>query len=199
MRGSIILGSLALATCLLAGCTVKESGDKENKRVDIQTPMGSMNVKENDAADPKATGMTEYPGAVQVAEGDHGDDKSANIDMSFGGFGLKVAAANYRSDDPQSKVMDFYKKDLAKYGKVLVCDPQARRDTPPPDKDSDTLTCSDKSGVHAQVSNSADSDDTVIKAGTQHRQHIVAFKPSSKGTKFALVYVEIRGVDQHTM
>ncbi|GAC1659236.1 MAG: hypothetical protein NVS9B15_21500 [Acidobacteriaceae bacterium] len=199
MNSRIISGTLVLGSLLIAGCSSHESGDKNNKKVDIQTPMGSLNVKENEAADPKATGITQYPGAVQTSDSEHGNDKSANVNLSFGGFGLKVAAANFHSDDPQQKVMDFYKSDLSKYGKVLVCDAEARRNAPVPDKDSDILTCSDKSGRRTQIQEGTDSADTVLKAGTQHRQHIVAFKPSSKGTRFATVFVEIRGGDSNSM
>jgi hypothetical protein len=199
MNLRLISGTIVLGSLFIAGCSIHESGEKNNKKVDIQTPMGSLNVKENEAADPKATGITQYPGAVQVSDNEHGHDKSANVNLSFGRFGLKVAAANFHSDDPQQKVMDFYKSDLSKYGKVLVCDPEARRTASVPDKDSDVLTCSDKSGGHAQINEGSSGDDTVLKAGTQHRQHIVAFKPSSKGTRFATVFVEIRGGDSNSM
>lgn len=188
------------ASLLIAGCSVHQSGDKDNKKVDIQTPMGSLNVKENEAADPKATGISVYPGAMQVADTDHGGhDKAANVNMSFGGFGLKVAAVNFHSDDSQDKVMAFYKNDLAKYGKVLVCDAEARRNAPAPSEDSEVLTCSDKGGKHTNIRTNTGDRDTELKVGTVHRQHIVAFKPTSKGTDFATVYVEIHTGDSKTM
>lgn len=200
MKYSSALFLTAAGSLLIAGCSVHQSGDKDNKKVDIQTPMGSLNVKENEAADPKATGISAYPGAQQVADSDHGGhDKAANVNMSFGGFGLKVAAVNFHSDDPQEKVMEFYKNDLAKYGKVLVCDPAARRSAPVPADDSDVLTCSDKGGKHTNIRTGTGDRDTELKVGTMHRQHVVAFKPTSKGTDFATVYVEIRTGDSKTM
>ena len=189
----------ALSLLLLAACSVNTSGDKDNKKVDIQTPMGSLNVKENEAADPKATGIAVYPGAVEMANGQHGHDKAANVNMSFGGFGLKVAAVNYHSDDSQDKVMAFYKNDLAKYGKVLLCDPEARRNAPVTPEDSEVLTCSNKSGVHTTVNADDTERDTELKAGTKHRQHIVAFKRTDKGTDFATVYIELHTGDSKTM
>ena len=187
---------VAVIAVTIAGCSVHTSGEKENKKVDIRTPMGSLNVKENEAADTKATGIETYPGAVQAA--DKENDKAANVNMNFGGFGLKVAAVNWHTDDPQDKVMSFYKQDLAKFGKVLVCDPEARKHAEPSKDDSDVLTCSDKTGKYSHVSG-GDSEDTELKAGTLHRQHIVAFKPTSKGTDFATVYIELHTGDSNTM
>jgi hypothetical protein len=176
----------AMAGSVLAGCTVKHSGEGKNENVDIKTPMGSMSVRTDKDADPKATGITPYPGAVQIAAEE--GEKNANVNMSFGDFGLKVAAVNYHSDDDLQKVMDFYKKDLARFGSVLVCDAKARRDAPKEDKDSDVLTCGEGGGKHVMWSDHADLE---LKVGTRHRQRIVGFKPKSDGTNFALVYVEL--------
>jgi hypothetical protein len=179
----------AMVGSMLAGCTIKHSGEGKNENVDIKTPMGSMSVRTDKDADPKATGITPYPGAVQTSDGE--GEKNANVNMSFGGYGLKVAAVNYHSDDDPQKVMDFYKKDLARFGSVLVCDAKARKDAPNEDKDSDVLTCADGDGKHVHISGSGGAD-TELKVGTRHRQRIVDFKPKSSGTNFALVYVELR-------
>lgn len=197
MSHKILIGTVVgLAWCLLSGCSVKESGNGDKKNVEIQTPVGGMSIKSSENADPKATGLPAYPGAVQVADAE--GDKNANINMSFGGFGLKVAAVHYHTDEPMQNVMDFYKKELSKYGTVLICDAKMRRDAPSPDKGSDTLTCSDKTGNHSQVS-AGEKDDTELKVGTQHRQHIVAVKSKSGGTEFDLVYVEVRDGKQDSM
>ncbi|HEY0565397.1 MAG TPA: hypothetical protein VGC88_07420 [Terriglobales bacterium] len=174
-----------------------ESGNGNNKNVDIQTPMGSMSVKSNEAADTKAIGLAEYPGAKQVSDDDdHDNSKAANVNMSFGGFGLKVAAAHYHTSDSTQKVQDFYKKELSKYGNVLVCSPEDR-ESAKADDNSDVLTCNDKGrGMHV---NGGEKDDLELKAGTKHRQHIVAIKPKNGGTDFGLVFVEIRGGKENSM
>jgi hypothetical protein len=194
---AMMTGAGLACALMMTACTVHESGSGEKKNVDIKTPMGSMSVRSDKDADPKQTGITPYPGATQVA--DEEGEKNANVNMSFGGFGLKVAAAHYRSDDSPEKVMDFYKKELAKYGTVLVCDAKARRETPDEGKDSDVLTCGERHGQHGMNINPGDKDDTELKVGTQHRQHIVAIKPKGSGTGFALVYVELHGGKEATM
>jgi hypothetical protein len=193
------LAGMMIAALLLTGCTVKHSGEKGNEKVDIDTPMGSLKVNTDKAADPKATGLASYPGAVETKDED--GDKSANVNMNFGGFGLKVAAAHFHTDDAPSKVMDFYKKDLDRYGNVLVCDSKARSSAKEADKDSDVLTCGDsnnKHGIHIDEYHS-DSDATELKVGTQHRQHVVAIRPKGNGTDFALVYVELKGGKKESM
>lgn len=199
LRNARMMAGIGTVCLLMAACTVHESGEGDKKNVDIKTPMGSMNVRRDKDADPKQTGITPYPGAVQIAD-DEGD-KNANVNMSFGGFGLKVAAAHYHTDDSPDKVMDFYKKDLARYGTVLVCDADARREAPAEDKDSDVLTCGEKGsksyrhdrGININIEN------TELKVGTQHRQHIVGVKPKGNGTDFTMVYVELRGGKEDTM
>lgn len=194
-----MMAGVGIACLLLTACTVHESGEGDKKNVDIKTPVGSMSVRSDKDADPKATGLTPYPGALQVADTE--GDKNANVDMSFGGFGLKVAAAHYHTDDSPEKVMDFYKKDLARYGTVLVCDANARHEAPAQDKDSDVLTCGDKGSKSYQHDRgiNINIEDTELKVGTQHRQHIVGVKPKGNGTDFALVYVELRGGKEDTM
>lgn len=184
-----LIAILAIATFLLAGCSVKESGSGNNKDVDIKTPMGQIAVKTNDNVEAKATGLSPYPGAVEVKDSD--GDKGANVNMSFGGFGLKVAALKFRTDDPQEKVTAFYRKDLERYGAVLTCDPAARREKAT--ENSDKLTCSEKGdggGMNINISDDKDHG-MEMKAGTKQKQHIVAISRDGKGTKFSLVYVEL--------
>ncbi len=84
----LVVTATAATLLLLAGCNVKVDEKKEgkNKNVDITTPFGDLKVR-NDA-DAKDTGLSVFPNS-RLKPGDNKDDcKSANVNMSFGKFGL---------------------------------------------------------------------------------------------------------------
>ncbi len=169
----------------LLGCSVNVKKDeaKGDKKVDIDTPIGGIHVSKE--ADPHATGLDVYPGAKLVEKDDSGQDKSANVNISTGFFGLKVVAQEYQSDAAPDKLIDYYTRELKKYGNVLQCHGSWK-------------------GEHASISHSHDNskqlkcdedsgDSVELKVGTEDDQHIVAIKPEGKGSKFALVAVRVRG------
>ena len=47
--------------------------------------------------------------------------ESANVNLSAFGFGLKVVALEYESDDPPGKIIAYYQDQLKRYGNVLQC------------------------------------------------------------------------------
>ena len=168
-----VVAALAIAF-LFSACTIqkKESGD--NKDVKIETPFGGMQVKA-DEKKPADTGLAQYPNAhLKEKSGDN--DNNANVDMSFGPFGMKVAASTYVTDDAKDKVLDFYRKDLSRYGKVLECKGGI-------DDEGDDLVC--KPGKHdAEIE---------LATGNKMRRRIVAVKTKGTGTEFSLVYLQLRG------
>src|SRR5216684_4237187 len=94
---------IAAALLLLAACSVnvKKDNNGEDKNVDITTPFGGIHV--NNDANARDTGLPVYPGArLKPKNGDH-DEKSANVNISAGGYGLKVVAIEYLTDDAPSK------------------------------------------------------------------------------------------------
>src|SRR5262249_7360921 len=107
----------------LAGCTAvikeKEQGGKGEKNVQINTPFGDLKVRKE--VDLSELGLTPYPGARLMPETRGHDDSSANVNISTPFFSLKVDAAKYESDEKPEKILDFYKKDMARYGKVISC------------------------------------------------------------------------------
>jgi len=176
-----------MAGLLLAGCSVnvKKQQNGEDKQVDINTPVGGIHVsKDASVAD---VGIAVYPGA-RLKQGDSdGNDKSANVNISSFGFGLKVVALEYESDDAPAKLIAYYKDELKKYGKVLECHTShvdANPDFNPSDKGSHELTCEGSSGNNVE-----------LKVGTKANQHIVDVKPEGKGASFSLVYVRTHGKD----
>src|SRR5581483_10852532 len=112
-----LLALLLLA--LLGACSIhtQKEGNGEDQKVDIKTPFAEVHVGSDTGA--QDAGIAIYPGARPKEEGH--DKGRANVQIGGENFGVKVIAANYLSDDPPQKVIDFYRKDLSKYGKVLEC------------------------------------------------------------------------------
>jgi len=178
--------SLAMfAAVLLPACSVNVEKEKsgQDKQVDIATPLGGIHVgKDADAAD---IGLPVYPGARLKEKDFNGDNKSANVNISGFGYGLKVVALEYESDDPPAKVIAFYQDQLKKFGNVLQCHTRhldVDADVKDSDHGSHELTCEGESGSN-----------TELKVGTKEHQHIVAVEPEGKGSSFSLVYVRTHG------
>ncbi|HTW58780.1 MAG TPA: hypothetical protein VMD99_11660 [Terriglobales bacterium] len=182
-----VLGLSALATLLLPACSidVKKEKDGDDKQVDISTPVGGIHVSNDaDAAD---AGLAVYPGARLKEKGSDGDDKSANVNISGFGYGLKVVALEYASDDSPAKVVDFYKDQLKKFGNVLICHTSGlnvNADIKDSNNGRHDLTCEGTTGVNVE-----------LKVGTKENQHIVEVESDGKGSSFSLVYIRTHGKD----
>jgi len=186
--------ALLAALVVLPACTINADKNKEGAgRVDIKTPMGNLHV--NEQPDIRDVGLALYPGAKPAEKTNSEDKKSANVNLSFPGFDLKVVAAEFHSDDPNDKVVAFYNKELQHYGKIVECHGKwtgGNVEANPGKNDdlSKPVSCHDSGG-----------DESIeLKVGTEGNQHIVAVKPDGLGTKFALVYVRIHtGKDDDTI
>jgi hypothetical protein len=183
----VILAALAL----LPACSVnvKDHGNDGASKVDINTPVGGIHVDEN--ADVRDTGLPVYPGARPKPKTNDGDKKSANVNISTFGFGLKVVALEYESDDPPGKVIAYYQNQLKKYGNVLQChgsDFKINDDVP---------VIGGKKGYVVGSKLKCDDDDSgktvELKVGTDDNQHIVSVDPEGKGSDFAIVWLRVRG------
>lgn len=180
-RFAVLILLLLLAACSI---NVKKEKDGEDKQVDINTLVGGIHVSKG--ANPQEVGIPIYPGA-QLKEKGSGDDKSANVNISGFGYGLKVVALEYESNDTPDKVVAFYKDQLKKYGNVILCHTSSlhvNTDVKKHDDGSHELTCEGDSG-----------HDIELKVGTKENQHIVAVEPSGSGASFSLVYVRTHGKD----
>jgi hypothetical protein len=185
------VAAILAALTLLPACSVnvKDHGDDGDSKVDISTPVGGIHVNEN--ADARDAGLPVYPGANLKPKTKDGDAKSANVNLSAFGYGLKVVALEYESNDPPDKVIAFYQDQLKKYGNVLQC--HGRRFK----VDDDVPAIGGKNGVVVGGNLKCDSDDSgktiELKAGTDDNQHIVSVDPEGKGSDFAIVWVRVRG------
>jgi hypothetical protein len=183
--GALGLGFATLVALSLPACSVnvKKEQNGQDKQVDISTPVGGIHVsKDANAGD---VGLAVYPGA-RLKQKDGGDDKSANVNISGFGFGIKVVALEYESDDAPEKLLAFYRDQLKKYGSsILECHTahlDVNADMKGSDHNSRELTCEGSSGSNVE-----------LKVGTKENQHIVAVEPEGKGSSFSLVYVRTHG------
>lgn len=183
----VIIATVAL----LPACSVnvKDHGDDGNTKVDINTPLGGLHVDQN--VDARDAGLPVYPGARPKPKTSDGDKKSANVNLSAFGFGLKVVALEYESDDPPGKIIAYYQDQLKKYGGVLQCHGSGYK------VDDDVPMVGGKKGYVVGGKLKCDSDDggnkVELKAGTDDNQHIVAIEPEGKGSDFAIVWLRFRG------
>jgi hypothetical protein len=197
LNHKFVFAPLAVLLLALPACSVNVKKNNENqgdKKVDISTPVGAIHVSKE--ADVKNIGLAVYPGARPKEKEDaEGEEKSANVNIATSFFGLKVVAQEFQSDDPPDKIVTFYSKELMKYGHVLQCrsswkkandydiDIDDKDDNDKSEKSSNQLTCENDSGGNA----------TELKVGTKDNQHLVAVQSEGKGSKFALVFVQVRG------
>lgn len=176
-----------LAGFLLPACSVnvKKEADGREKQVDINTLVGGIHVsKQADVAD---VGLAVYPNARPKPERG-GDDRSANVNISGFGYGIKVIALEYESDDSPSQLVAFYKDQLKKYGSVLECRTSKHLDL-------DMKVSKSGGEPHELNCTSTSGNNIELKVGTKENQHIVEVQPEGKGSSFSLVYVRTHGKD----
>ena len=173
---------------LVGACSVHvDDKDKNNEKVDIQTPFANLKVDSSEkAAD---NGIPVYPGA-HLRPADGNDHHSANINIGAAGFGLKVIAAEYDTNDSPEKVKAFYEDKMKKFGATLTCNGHSggsdvhvgweHRN----DKGDNKLSCSDTHGGGWE-----------IKAGTSDDERLVSIEPNGSGTRFGTVLVQTHGKD----
>ena len=179
----LMLVFLVSLVAMLPACSIQvDDKDKKNAKVDIQTPLANLKVDTNEkSAD---NGIPVYPGARPRPQTD-GDTHRANVNIAGFGFGLKVIAAEYLTDDPPDKVRDFYQDKMKKFGDVVVC--KGHNDNGSNykvhGKDGDAkVSCSGNSG-----------DGWEVKVGTNDNEHLVAIQPDGSGTRFGTVLIQTHG------
>jgi hypothetical protein len=179
----LTLGALFAGLCVLPACSIHTNDNNKNgeKNVDIKTPVGDLHVGEQ--ADVRDIGVTLYPGAKPAPKEDS-DQENANVNLSVSGFSLKVAAAEFTSDDAPDKIIAYYDKELQKYGKPIQC-----RGAWKMNFNVSVTPANASKPVWCDVSGSGDAVE--LKVGTEGNQHVVAFKPRDRGSRFALIYIRV--------
>ena len=158
-----------------------QNTDKD-KNLDVRSPVGDLHVGKD--ADAQKAGLPLYPGARPQRK-DNDDADAVNLALVTERLGMKLIVAKYETNDPQEKVLAFYREKMKKYGKVLECH-----------------STGDKSGFHSDedknegsqpVKCEGDNSGPVreLKVGTEDNQHIVAIEDpkSDKATAFVIIYL----------
>jgi hypothetical protein len=132
----------------------------------------------------KDVGLSMYPGSKPRKEKDD-DSTSANLGLWGGGSGFKLVILKMETGDSPSRVAEYYKKELSKYGTVLDCSKNSGNSENAAKEDSSkVLTCGD---------DKPESGGQLFKAGTKEKQHIVGIQSLGKGTYYQLIYVSAWG------
>lgn len=177
----------------VTACSVSSNKNNGGDNVRITTPFGGMHVESNQTT-ASDVGLPMYPGATLYQDK---DSHSANMNMSFGKFHLKVLVVSYQTPDPADKVFAFYRKAMAQYGDVLECD--HGRPVGKLTVTSSGLTCSDDEHGkgHPKVnidtgSANVNNDSHQLRAGSPRAFRVMEVDDAHPGfTKFGLVYLEL--------
>jgi hypothetical protein len=188
-RGSLaaLLGAAVLAT-LLAGCRVEENKNGDSKDVNISTPFGGMHVKTNDTDAHASIGLPVYPGAQPVKEDDD-NNRSADVDMSFGGYQLRVKVAKDHTDDSPAKVEAFYRDAMKRFGDVIAC--RDDHSVGAPSRTREGLTCERGQNGRVNIDDHEGNNKLELKTGSKQHQHIVEIEPDGGGTRIELVGLDL--------
>lgn len=190
-KSTVVLAGMALLAGA-AGCRVHvdKGSNGEDKTVQVDTPFGGVHVNTDQTKAPDL-GLPVYPGAEIVSDDEK--HKSADVNMGFGEWQLRVRAVSYGTPDSQEKVAAFYKKALARYGDVITCKNNAPVGTPL--RTTEGLTCSDEGkneNVKIDAQDFGKKGGLELKAGSKHHQHVVGFEDSKNDrTRFALVALDL--------
>jgi hypothetical protein len=188
-KQAAVFAALLITLTLTVGCRVDEHKSGNNDDVKIATPFGGMSVKTNEAVVEDGVGLSVYPGAVLDKKSKGNDSGAADVNMSFGSFHLGVKALTYRTPDAPDKVMAFYRKDLARYGAVILC--RGNHAVGSPDHTQDGLSCTNDHG--GKINMDEEKTQNELKAGSKLHQHIVAIDNDGSGTKIGLVALDLPG------
>lgn len=130
-------------------------------------------------------GLPIYPGAKPLKDG---DEHSVDLGFTIGDSHFRLLTKEFVSHDAPSRILDFYRKPLSRYGEVLECD--HGQAIGPVKKTAQGLTCESRkdSENHSGIS----SDDHELRAGSPDRFHMVAITDQKQdGTRFGLAYIEL--------
>lgn len=110
----LILAVLAVAALVSTGLFIAHHVRVTEKtargETTVETPLGTLRVRESSHFDPRRVGLPVYPGAVR--EEDSQKLASLHFDFGEGHKEFSFVAAEYRTSDSLDKVADFYRTEL---------------------------------------------------------------------------------------
>jgi hypothetical protein len=110
----LMLGALGIAALVAMGLFVADHVSVTRNMAPgdttVETPFGSVRVRDNARLDPKHMGVPIYPGAIRV----HDSRNLASFHFDFGDVhkAFAISAAEYRTSDSVDQVTDFYRDQL---------------------------------------------------------------------------------------
>jgi hypothetical protein len=188
MLGKMIPLTLLAAALTAIGCNVQQHGSHDNRDVKIETPVGDMKVRVNNAVVVSDIGLPVYPGSTIVRKDK--DVGAADVDLSFRDFHIRAKGATYHTADSPDNVKAYYRKELAQYGDVIEC--RGKLAVGAPSRTSQGLGCGDNG---FNVSDATKHPDAELRAGSKIHQQIVAVEKNSEGTTFGLAALDLPDVE----
>jgi len=173
-----------LGLAFLVALPLRAQDKKDSGKSDSEMDRNSIGFIASKEANAKDVGLPLYPGAREHKDKSE-DSPAVRLGLWGGNSGFKLAVLKLESNDAPEKIAAFYRKALAKYGKVLDC------------SDSATAAGEKKRGNSSNEPGCKDeqpeSGEIVLKAGTKAEEHIVGIQVKEGLTVFQLVYIETRG------
>jgi len=171
----------AIGLLLVTTLPMSAQEKKDSDAIGPGKDNGSIGFIASKAASAEEVGLPLYPGARPHQ--DKSDDSPAfQLGLWGNAWGFKLVVLKLESHDAPEKVAAFYRKALAKYGRVWNCADSTKAAGEQQKTDSpNELNCQEEK---------PESGETVLKAGTKEKKHIVAIKPEGGLSVFQLVYVE---------
>jgi hypothetical protein len=158
------------------------------KSLSAQDSGFSLDMHANSNITAKDIGLPLYPGATLWKEKD--SDSAANLGFGLNAIHFTLMVVSYATGDSPARVLDYYRKPLARYGQVLEC--SKGKPVGALTVTHSGLTCSTQKGGNIEVNGSGDSTDHELRAGTPLRFRVVGASSTQDGkTKFGLVYLEL--------
>lgn len=161
-----MLAAGLLAAVLVSGCAESHPADPPHDGVNF-----SLSVR----AATRDVGLPMYPGA-RLDEKNGKENNMAHVMAALGPHEFRLEAMRLISQDPPEKIVRFYRRALARYGRVVDCvRPENAR-----------AEICDKGETQA---------DYVLKSGRADDQHSVEIERKDGKTEISLVYLHLKGLD----
>jgi hypothetical protein len=180
------LATLLAAISLITGCRVERNENGDGNNVKVATPFGGANVKTNDNSVLQDLGLPIYPGAQFQQDPDH-HNGSADVDLHFGSFALRVKSAAFKSPDSPDKLIAFYRQALTRYGDVIEC--QHGQTVGSLTHTAQGLSCDEDKHSHSE----GDAEKIKLMAGSKQHQHVAIIGPDGTASKLQLVAMDLPG------
>lgn len=177
-RQTLLRIGMGWLLALVAATVIAQTTQTKNGSKDLSLELSNSATENN-------VGLPVYPGARPHEEGDD-SSSSANIGASSGYSAFHLAVMSLETDAQPPAVESFYRKALAKYGKILECRNTSLKVKTNSGHTPKQLTCDDDQPKPGELE---------LKAGTREEQHIVTISQEGKLTTIQLIYLLQRGVD----